>query len=153
MKHHPAWLAAGLLIFAVLACNLSKNNNNGSNANGNSNRPASADVYVEQLHMAKDDNGEPGASTTSFSPSERKVHVVITLNKQKAGTLVRVVWVAANAGGLKNKQLKTLDYTTKAADKEIPGYLLWREDWPRGEYKVEVYLNGVLDKTVNYTVE
>jgi len=152
MKHHPAWLAAGLLIFAVLACNLSKNNNNG-NANGNSNRPPSAEVYVEQLHMAKDDNGEPGASTTSFSPSERKVHVVITLNKQKAGTLVRVVWIAADAEGVKNKQLKTLDYTTKATDKDIPGYLRWPTDWPRGDYKVEVYLNGVLDKTVNYTVE
>ena len=151
MKHHPAWLAAGLLIFAVLACNLSKNNNN-SNSNGNSNRPASAEIYVEQLHMAKDDNNAPGASTTSFAPSDRKVHVVITLNKQKAGTLVRVVWIAADAEGVKNKQLKTLDYTTTAADKEIPGFLRWPNDWPRGQYKVEVYLNGVLDNTVNYTV-
>ena len=24
MKHHPAWLAAGLLVFVVLACNLGK---------------------------------------------------------------------------------------------------------------------------------
>jgi len=26
MKHHPAWLAAGLLVFVVLACNPSKKN-------------------------------------------------------------------------------------------------------------------------------
>jgi hypothetical protein len=70
---HPAWLAAGLLVFALLACNLSKNNNNGNNTNSNTNRSPSADVYVDQVHMAKDDNGEPGASTTTFSPSERTV--------------------------------------------------------------------------------
>lgn len=151
MKHHPAWLAAGLLVFAVLACNLS-GNKNGSNVNTGSNRPPDAEVYVDQIHMAKDDNNEPGSSTTSFAPSERTVHVVITLNKQKAGTKVRVVWIAADVEGAKNKELKSLDYTTTAADKTIPGYLRWSQDWPRGQYKVEVYINGVLDKTLNYSV-
>jgi hypothetical protein len=151
MKHHPAWLAAGLLIFAVLACNLSSNKNGANNSNG-SNRPPNAEVYVDQLNMAKDDNGDPGASTTSFSPSERTVHVVITLNKGKPGTQVRVAWIAAEVEGAKNKELKTLDYTTKGTETKIPGYLRWSQDWPRGDYKVEVYINGVLDKTVNYTV-
>ena len=150
MKHHPAWLAAGFVVFALLACNLSGNKN--ANTNG-SNRPPNAEVYVDQLHMAKDDNGDPGASTTSFAPSDRTVHVVITLNKQKAGTKVRVVWIAADVAGAKNKELKSLDYTTTAADKTIPGYLRWSADWERGDYKVEVYINGVLDKTINYRVD
>ncbi len=38
MKHHPAWLAAGLLIFVVLACNLGKRTAN-VNVNTNSNTP------------------------------------------------------------------------------------------------------------------
>lgn len=151
MKHHPAWLAVGLLIFAVLACNLSGNKN--TNINTGSNRPPNAEVYVDQIHMAKDDNGEAGASATSFSPSERTVHVVLTLNKQKAGTKVRVVWIAADVEGAKNKELKSLDYTTTALDKTVPGYLRWSQDWPRGEYKVEAYINGVLDKTITYRID
>ena len=32
MKHHPAWLATGLLAFAFLACNLGEQNANNSNS-------------------------------------------------------------------------------------------------------------------------
>ena len=55
MKHHPAWLAAGLLVFVVLACNLSKNTNSGGG------------TAIKEIHMAKDDgSGAPGAQTDSF---------------------------------------------------------------------------------------
>ncbi len=37
MKHHPAWLAVGLLVFVVLACNLGKRNANNANSNTNAN--------------------------------------------------------------------------------------------------------------------
>jgi len=42
MKIHSGWLAAGLLLFALLACNLSKNNNNANNSNKNANENKSA---------------------------------------------------------------------------------------------------------------
>ena len=61
MKHHPAWLAAGLLLFVVLACNLGKKTtNSNSNANSNSNGQHNADNetgsgnYIQDIHMAKD---------------------------------------------------------------------------------------------------
>jgi len=151
MRLHSSMLAGGMIVLAIFACNTSNNSN--SNNNNGSNRSANAEVYVDQIHMAKDENGEAGASTTTFAPSDRTVHVVITLNKAKAGTQVRVVWIANNVEGSKNKELKTLEYTTTAFDKTIPGYLKWSQDWPRGDYKVEVYINGVLDKTINYTVD
>lgn len=164
MKRHQGWLAAGLLVFAVLACNLSKNSNNSNNSNSNSNRnnnsnspvtnrPANADVFVEQLTMAKDENGKPGDSTTVFEPSDHKIHCVMNLNKAKGGTKIRTVWVAADAEGASNQQLKSLDYTTNSFEKRISGYLTKTTDWPKGTYRVEVYVNGNLDKTIDYTVE
>lgn len=156
MKRHPAWLAAGLLLFVVLACNLSKNRNgNGnsnanSNANSGSNRPANAEVFTEEVYMAKEADGP---ATSTFSPSDRKVHVVINLNKAKSGTDVKVIWIAEEVEGASNRQLKTLDYTTKAFEKKIPGYLTWSQDWPKGRYKVEVFIDGNLDRTVYYEVE
>jgi len=162
MKRHPGWLAAGLLLAFVLACNLSKNSNN-QNSNSNNtksssgptpNRPANAEVYVDQINMAKDDNGKVGASTTAFEPGDHTVHCVINLNKPKAGTRVRAVWVAADVEGVpKNEELKALDYTTNSFEKKVHGYLTWPRDWPKGQYRLEVYINGALDKTINYSIE
>jgi hypothetical protein len=152
MKHHPAWLAAGLLLFAVLACNLSKNRNSSSN-NSNSNAPARADVYVDQIQMAKDDHGAAGDSTTTFDPSERKVHFIVTLNKAKAGTRMRAVCVAADVEGVRNKELKSVDYVTNSDDTKIKGYFTSPGRWLRGQYRVEVYVNGALDKTQNFNIQ
>lgn len=154
MKRHPAWLAAGLLLFVVLACNLSKNKNGNGNGNSNtnsgSNRPADAEIFTNEVYMAKSSSGP---ATSTFAPSDRTVYVVLNLNKAKSGTDVKVVWIAENAEGAINKQLKTVEYTTKAFEQKIPGYLTWSQDWPKGRYKVEVYINGHLDRTVYYDVE
>src|SRR5207244_9416079 len=115
MKSHPGWLAAGLLLFAVLACNMNKNSNNSNQSSNTSttNRPANAEVYVDRISMAKDDNGQPGEETTSFAPGDHVVHCVIYLNKAKAGTAIKFSWLAVNAEGMpKNYLIKSIDYTT-----------------------------------------
>ena len=164
MKRHSGWLAAGLLLFAVLACNLSlsKNSNNSNNSNSNTNkntnspttnRPANADVYVDQISMAKDDNGKPGETTLVFEPGDRTIHCVAELNKAKKGTQVRFVWKAVDVAGSKNEEIKTIDYTTKSFENKIRGHLTLPYDWPKGTYEVDVYINGALDKTIKYTIE
>ena len=102
MKHHPAWLAMGLLVFVVLACNLGKktDTNTNSNANVNSNTQPSGDaanvgpgIAIKEMHMAKDDgNGAPGDSTNSFDRGDRKIHCVATLKQAKSGTQMRFSW-------------------------------------------------------------
>ena len=162
MKLHSGWLAAGLLLFAVLACNLSKNTNNSNNSNNSnknsdsstSTRPANADVYIDQINMAKDDNGEPGESATSFAPDDHTVHCVINLNKAKAGTKVKFTWIGADVEGMKkNEEFKSIDYTTNSFENKVHAHLTLPKDWPKGKYKVEVYINNALDKTISYTVE
>ena len=156
MKRHSALIGAGLLLFVVLACNLSKNKNSNTNANTNTNansgsdRPANAEIFTDEVYAAKSEDGE---ATSTFSPSDRTVHVVINLNKAKAGTDVKVVWFADEVEGATNKELKTLEYTTKAFDKKIPGYLRWSQDWPKGRYRVAVFINGNLDRTIYYEVQ
>ena len=162
MKLHSGWLAAGLLLFAVLACNLSKNNNNANNSNKNSNdnktsrpqptRPANADVYVTRVYMAKDKNGQPGDETSTYDPSDRMVHCLIELNKAKKGTEVRFIWKAMDVEGEKDKEIKTTDYTTNSFENKVHGHLQLPYDWPKGTYRVEVYINGNLDKTIDYTI-
>ena len=150
MKHHPAWLASGLLLFAVIACNLSKNGNSSANKRSISDSA----VHVDRINMAKDDNGQPGESTSTFSPDERTVQTVVVLNHAKEGTKVKWVWVAADAAGFpKNQELKSAEFVTGPEDTNVHGHLTWSKDWPPGQYRAEIYINGVLDKTINYSVK
>ena len=165
MKRHSGWLAAGLLLFAVLACNLSKNsnNNNSNNSNSNSNnknsntattnRPANADVYVDKIHMAKDTDGSPGDTSTTFEPGDRTIHCVINLNKAKGGTSIKFVWKAVDVSGVPSGELTTVAYTTKSFENLVHSHLTKPADWPTGSYEVDVYINGALDKIIKYTVE
>ena len=165
MKRHSGWLAAGLLLFAVLACNLSKNgnnsnnsNNSNSNSNKNSNttktRSANADVYVEKIRMSKDDGGKPDdAATTSFDAGDLTIHCVINLNKAKKGTEVKFIWKAVDVSGQPSGEFKSIDYTTNSFENIVHAHLTRTTDWPKGKYEVEVEINGALDKTSQFTIE
>lgn len=165
MKLHSSWIAGALLLCVIFACNVNKNDNNSNNSNNSNknrnenaakaptpNRPANADVYVNRVYMAKDDDGDPGDETSSYEASEHKVHCLIELNKAKKGTQVRFIWKIVDVEGERNKNFKTTDYTTNSFEKKVHGYLQGTEDWPKGIYRVEVYINGNLDKTIDYTI-
>lgn len=144
MKHHPAWLAAGLLVFVVLACNYSAGTNSGSNSNG----------PITKMTMAKDNGkGEPGDETNTFTPADRTIHCLVTLKDPKEGIKVTFVWWAVDAGNSKNEKIKNLDYTTESGVKVVHGNVSSTRDWPRGKYKVEVQINGSTEKTVPFTVD
>jgi hypothetical protein len=153
MKHHPAWLAAGLLVFVVLACNLGKKTTN-SNSNSSTASDQGSGSAIKEIHMAKDDgHGAPGEETESFAPSDRTVHAVATLKEAKAGTQMKFAWWIVDADGTKNKKIKEIDYTTGALENVVHGHLTLPQDWPAGKYKVQVFVNGDLDKTVAYVIE
>ncbi len=160
MKHRSSWLAVGLLLFVVLACNLGKNKNanNANNANNSNNSNAEVEQSttgsaIKEIHMAKDDGrGNPGDRTNTFSPDDHKLHCVATLKESKAETEMKFSWWIVDAGNTQNKKIKDIDYTTNAKEDIIHGHLSLPQDWPVGKYKVQVYVNGNLDRTVPFTV-
>lgn len=138
MKIKSGWLAAGLLVFAVLACNVSTNNSSGP---------------ISEGHMAKDHNGEPGDETNTFSPSDRTVHCVVTLKEAKEGQRLKMTWSIVDAGGTKDEKLKDIEYTTTEKENGVHAQLTWPKDWPSGKYKCEVDVNGKSEKTIDYFVK
>src|SRR5437870_13040662 len=165
MKRHPAWLAAGLLLAVVLACNLSKKSNRNANGNENNknssrvtnaptpNRPANAEIYVNEINMAKDNDGEPGASADEFATGDLTMHCVIMLNKAKGGTKIKFTWTAVDVAELGNSEIRSIDYKTRPFENKIHAHLTLQRDWPKGSYRVDVYINGNLDKQVDFMVE
>ena len=141
MKLHSAWLAGALLVFAVLDCHFSSN----------SNSPSSG--AISDIHMAKDNGrGAPGDETNTFSPGDRTVHCLAKLRSPKEGIRIKFSWWIVDAQGTKDEKIKEIDYTTESGDSVVHGHLTLPRDWPKGKYKCEVYVDGVLDKTIEYYV-
>ena len=157
MKRNPVWLAAGLLLFVVLACNLGKKS---ANVSTNRNTPpespssnANPTGAIKELHMAKDDGkGDPGDETTVFGPGDRTIHCVVKLAEAKSGTKMKFSWFIVDAEGAKNEKIRDIDYTTRALDSIVHGHLTLPQDWPSGKYRVDVFVNGNLEKSVQYSV-
>ena len=158
MKRNSAWLAVGLLVFVVLACSLGKKSTNVSTNSSATADSAPLDATstgaIQELHMAKDDgNGDPGDETNAFSPGDRTIHCVAKLAAAKAGTKMKFSWFIVDAGGSKNEKIKDIDYTTRGLENIVHGHLTLPQDWPSGKYKVEVLVNGNLEKTALYSVK
>jgi hypothetical protein len=111
------------------------------------------DVHIERITMAKSDNDKPGEPTTTFKPGDKTIFCILTLNQAKVGTKVRFVWKAVDVEGAEKGEIVTIDYVTKAFENKVDGHISLPRDWPKGSYKVEVHINGYLDKTIDYTVE
>ena len=140
-KLPPGLLALGLLVLTVAACNF--------------NFGTTGEVHVDELYAAKDGRGKAGDKTASFSPSDRTVYAVAELTEGKAGTQVKLVWYAVEAEGEeKNSKIKDVVVTTND-DKQnvVSGHLSIPQDWPKGKYKIEAYVNDKLEKTVEYSVQ
>ena len=112
-----------------------------------------ADISVERVYMARNYPAATADITTSFAATDRVIHCIAELNQAKPGTLVRFVWKTVSVGGSQNEAFKTVDYTTKAGESSVHGNLSLPNDWPRGTYKVEIYVNNSLASSVNYSIQ
>jgi hypothetical protein len=117
-----------------------------------------SDVTIEKTVLARehDDKFEP---VKSFKPDDTFA-VLVFLSEAKVGTKVKAVWTLVDAGGMEDKQLtvKKIELTpetvegTKEANR-INFSLSHDDPYPAGDYKVDIYLNGELAKTVEFTIK
>jgi hypothetical protein len=127
---------------------------NSSSTSSNEAAPTytSGDVAITGLNMARD-NGKGGAgeSVDTFSPSDRTVYCVVHLSKLKAGTRVKFAWYGMDE--TEPKLIKELDYTTGAFENIVQAHLTFPQDWPTGDYKVDVSVNDGPIRSVEYSIE
>jgi|GEM_PF-3156259 len=150
----------GLIVFLFIYGLNADPNRTANNANSDGsddsntstiNRPAKAEVYVANIAMAKDNGGVPGEYTTQFEPTDRTIYCVIELNKGMAGTHVKFVWKLIEVTG--SEIIKTADDYTTSSETRWHAPVISPSDWPRGKYRVEIYINDALDKTIDYMIE
>jgi hypothetical protein len=133
-KFFPIVLFIASLVFTSLACNFSASTANISNA-----------------HMATDENDS--AQTTVYSPDTQTFYCYFDLNNAPDTTVVKGVWTLVSAEGYEsNSEIDTAEIT--GADNTYY-FSLDRsaDEWPVGQYKVDLYINDKLVQTVNFEVQ
>jgi hypothetical protein len=118
----------------------------------------SDEVQVEKLTLVRD-TGKDFQTVKKFKTTDT-FGVLVKLSAAKAGTKVKAVWIAANAGGMEDKKIfeKEVTFTEEALEsakiKDRVDFTLSHDNpYPTGEYKVEIYLNGELADAIDFEIE
>jgi len=127
------FFVVAVLVATILACEFSA-----STAN------------VSDAKMTADSEGKQ--PTTNFAQDDT-FYAVVQVDNAPDDTTVKAVWVAVEAEGVDpdlmigEKELAgggTLTFSLSNADDKL---------WPVGDYKVDIYLNGELDRSLQFAVE
>ncbi|MCX6064347.1 MAG: hypothetical protein NT121_01115 [Chloroflexi bacterium] len=122
-------IAVGALVLASLACSASTAN-------------------ISSAILTAD--GPGGTETTTFTPDQASFYCIVALANAPDDTKVKAVWYTVDDVGT----------ATQIVDSEIVGSaspITFKATndglWPVGKYKVEVYMNDKLDRTLEFTVQ
>ena len=113
----------------------------------------STELGLTNLRMALDQDGNN--PTTIFAPSDL-FYAVADLANAPQGTKVEAKWTAINAADTEPNlefQTQTLDITEESYSGTIYFQLSNDQGWPAGQYKVDLYLNGTLAQTAEFSVQ
>jgi hypothetical protein len=111
------------------------------------------ELGLTNLRMAFDQDGKN--VTTTFSPTDI-FYAVADLANAPQGTKVEARWTAVNAADTEPNlefQTQNLDITEESFSGTIYFQLSNDEGWPTGQFKVDLYLNGALAQTAEFSVQ
>jgi hypothetical protein len=131
----------GFLLASILSCELFA-----------SKVPTVTNVVLAQ--DVKADTLDPVGVTDGYSSDQPEFHAVIGVSDAPAGTVIKAVWTALDVGSAA-PQNTTIDQAEKQAQGTQSVHFAVSPDfgrWPPGSYKLEIYLNGQLDRTLNFQV-
>jgi hypothetical protein len=130
----PFLLFIVVLIFASLACNFSASTANITNA-----------------HMATD--ASDTTQTTVYSPTDPTFFCFYDLNNAPDDTVVRGVWTLVSGEGFDaNSEIDSAEITG-SDDSYYFSLDRAADEWPVGQYKIDLYINGNLVETVEFEVQ
>jgi hypothetical protein len=104
---------------------------------------------IKDAYMSADEAGTQ--KTTEFA-QDAVLYAVVTLANAPDDTTLKAVWYAVNAQDTE-PNYKIDEVTTTTGDGVVPFTLTNDNLWPTGTYKVELYLNDKLEKTLDFEVK
>lgn len=132
-RYLPFYIALIALFLASAACEFSA-----STAN------------IADAWMASDETGE--TRTTVFA-QDAVLYAFADLKNAPDDTTLKAAWIVVSAEGAEPGYV--INETEFVSSDAVVHFQLENTDylWPVGQYKVDIYLNGTLDKTLTFEVK
>lgn len=108
---------------------------------------------ISNIRMTTDQSGK--TTTSTYSPAQA-FFVYADVSGLPKGSVVEAKWYAVNAQGLDpNSTLNTSTYTYESGVASVYFQLTTSDgsDWPTGNYRVELYLDGMKVGERGFTVQ
>ncbi len=104
---------------------------------------------------SKSDTFEPVGITDTFPPDQVKFHAVVSIANAPDDTKLKAVWTAMDVGtaAAPNTVIDSSEITaggTRNVDFTLSPDA--GKVWPAGTYKVDIYLNGKMNRSLNFSV-
>jgi len=112
-----------------------------------------AQVKSAILGKGVDQNGNMVDPTDTFAPTDPTIHVVATLANVPDGTTLKAMWYVVEVQGSEPGVIDEISRTLGSGEETVDFTLANDRPWPVGKYKVELYLNDTLDKTLEFEVK
>lgn len=117
-----------------------------------------SEVTVEKLTLVRD-TGKNFEPVKKFKPTDT-FGVLVELSEGKEGTKVKGVWTLVKAGDMEDKKILEKAVTLDAESlktaklKNRVDFTLSHDDpYPAGDYKFEVFINGELADSLDFTIQ
>ena len=96
---------------------------------------------------------EAGTQKTTVFAQDQIFYCIVTLANAPEDTTLKAVWTAVDVEGEQPDLL--IDQTeATAGNQNVFTFNLSNDQlWPTGKYKVDLYLNDALDRTLNFEVQ
>jgi len=109
---------------------------------------------IQDATLAKGyDNGNAVDATNVFAAENQEIHLVVKVGNAPDDTNVKAVWSLVAVAGQEPAVLYESPLTLNSGETVAHFTLSSAQPWPAGKYKVEVYLDDKLDRTLEYEVK
>jgi ABC-type glycerol-3-phosphate transport system substrate-binding protein len=110
---------------------------------------AAGPLAVQKVTFSTTEGGE---AVTSFKPTDRIFYANVELNRIETGLKVKTVWTAVETSQGANVEVAQKEFSSLVANL-IKAQVELPNDWPTGKYKLDIYLNGTLAKSAEFSVQ
>lgn len=97
-------------------------------------------------------NSDGSGNTSTFS-NDQTFYCIVKVDNAPEDTTLKAVWIASDVEGIEPNYLISEFELTTEKDNEFTFNLENDQLWPPGTYKVEIYMNGTLEETLEFSVE
>jgi len=96
---------------------------------------------------------EAGAQETTVFAADQAFYCIATLANAPEDTTVKAVWTAVDVEG-EDPNLEIDQSEITIGNENVVTFSLTNDGlWPSGKYKVDLYLNGEMDRTLEFEVQ